>query len=366
MTAGTRGGVWTYALELVRALAEADVEVALATLGAPLSNEQLVEIKPILNLRLFESSFKLEWMKDPWQDVRAAGEWLLALERRLRPDLIHLNGYAHAALAFRAPKLVVAHSCVLSWWSAVKGEAAPPMWDRYRSEVARGLRAADMVISPSKAMLSEIRRLYGGTAEARVIPNGRDPSLFSRTHKERLVFTAGRMWDESKNVAALERIAPDLKWPVCVAGERNHPDGGTAQSNNISYLGRLSAQAMAVWLGKASIYALPARYEPFGLSVLEAALSECALVLGDIPSLRENWEDAAVFVPPDDDPALRYAIEELIRDTTRRKALAARARFRALEFSPRRMAASYLSAYSELMAGDARAQSMKEKIPCAS
>ncbi len=33
---------------------------------------------------------------------------------------------------------------------------------------------------------------------------------------------------------------------------------------------------------------LPARYEPFGLSVLEAALSGCALVLGDIPSLRES------------------------------------------------------------------------------
>jgi hypothetical protein len=45
---------------------------------------------------------------------------------------------------------------------------------------------------------------------------------------------------------------------------------------------------------------LPARYEPFGLSVLEAALSGCALVPGDIASLRGNWDGVAEFVCPDD------------------------------------------------------------------
>ncbi len=69
---------------------------------------------------------------------------------------------------------------------------------------------------------------------------------------------------------------------------------------------------MAGWLGRASIFALPARYEPFGLLPLEAALSGCALVLGDIPSLREVWGDAAWFVPPDDRDALTAAIGSLI------------------------------------------------------
>ena len=40
-----------------------------------------------------------------------------------KPDIVHLNNYVHAALPFRAPKLVVGHSCVLSWWRAVKREA---------------------------------------------------------------------------------------------------------------------------------------------------------------------------------------------------------------------------------------------------
>ncbi|HYO60185.1 MAG TPA: glycosyltransferase family 1 protein, partial [Archangium sp.] len=40
MTADTVGGVWTYALELCRALAGDGVQVELATLGAPLSPAQ--------------------------------------------------------------------------------------------------------------------------------------------------------------------------------------------------------------------------------------------------------------------------------------------------------------------------------------
>jgi glycosyltransferase involved in cell wall biosynthesis len=101
-------------------------------------------------------------------------------------------------------------------------------------------------------------------------------------------------------------------------------------------------------MGRAAIYALPARYEPFGLSVLEAALAGCVLVLGDIPSLREVWGDAAVFVPPDDVDALVNALELMCREPGRRARFAACARVRALDYLPARMAARYLSAYVSL------------------
>src|SRR3546814_15476866 len=70
-------------------------------------------------------------------DITRAGDWLMTLARELRPDLIHLNGYAHAALPWRSPVVVVAHSCVLSWWRAVHGCEAPPEWRTYRSEERR-------------------------------------------------------------------------------------------------------------------------------------------------------------------------------------------------------------------------------------
>jgi glycosyltransferase involved in cell wall biosynthesis len=98
-------------------------------------------------------------------------------------------------------------------------------------------------------------------------------------------------------------------------------------------------------MSHAAIYALPARYEPFGLSVLEAALSGCALVLGDIPSLRELWGDAALFVDPDDHDTLATTITWLTEDAPMRRALSARARHVALRFTPARMATGYLEVY---------------------
>ena len=352
LTADTVGGAWTYAVDLARGLSARGVEVALATMGAPLSDAQRETAERIPGLLVFESGFRLEWMEDPWRDVERAGDWLLGLEARFGPDLVHLNGYAHAALPWSAPKLVVAHSCVLSWWSAVKGEAAPEAWDRYRREVAAGLAAADLVVAPTAAMLADLARHHGLPRRSRVISNGRDGRLFRPTVKEPIVFAAGRLWDEAKNLAALETVAPEVPWPIYVAGDTLPPEAGSpeARAHFTRHLGRLSPRALAAWLGRSSIYALPARYEPFGLSVLEAALAGCALVLGDIPSLRETWRNRASFVPPDDPEALAAALLRLIEDPDRRASLAAGARRRAGELTPERMLDGYLAAYGELLA----------------
>jgi glycogen(starch) synthase len=113
-------------------------------------------------------------------------------------------------------------------------------------------------------------------------------------------------------------------------------------------LGQLSGSEVSSWLRRAAIYAFPARYEPFGLSVLEAALTGCALVLGDLPTLRELWDGAAVFVAPDNPRELRVALEGLMEDAVLRQALAMRARRRALTYTPRRMVRAYLDVYAGL------------------
>jgi glycogen synthase len=350
MTADTVGGVWMYALELARGLAERGIEVTIAAMGGPLSELHRDKADRIPRLKVFEGAYKLEWMEDPWRDVERAGEWLLGLEDRIGPDLIHLNNFVHGSLPWNAPKVMVGHSCVLSWWEAVKGEPAPAEWDRYRQEVACGLAAADLVVAPTAAMLDSLADHYGPFARTRVIANGRDDRLFQPRSKEPMVFTAGRLWDEAKNLEALEAVAPRLPWPVFVAGDSHHPDGGEVRPHSTRLLGRLSQRALAAWLGRSAVYCLPARYEPFGLSVLEAALAGCALVLGDIPSLRETWRNRAVFVPPGDPEALENALLRLIEDPDRRTSLAAGARARALQLTPGRMVEGYLEAYGEVLA----------------
>lgn len=352
MTTDTIGGVWTYALQLAEALAADDVQIGLATMGLPLKSAQWQAVKRLHNVRVFESRYKLEWMEDPWDDVEQAGEWLLRLADRYEPDLIHLNGYVHGTLPWRVPVLMVGHSCVLSWWEAVKGEAAPPQWDTYRELVTQGLRCANTVVAPTDTMLASLDRLYGPLRDTRCIYNARDPKDFRPEGKARLIFASGRLWDEAKNLSVLERIAPKLSWPLYLAGDNLAPGSDSLLVGpNLRCLGHLAQPEIAHWFRRAGIYVHPARYEPFGLCVLEAALAGCALVLGDIPTLRELWAGAAVFVAPDDHERLARDVNALVADSDKRHQLAAAARSRAADFAPARMAAQYLNAYDELRVG---------------
>ena len=348
MTADTVGGVWTYALDLSKALSKRGIAVDLATMGATLTPPQARAAAAIGSLTVHESSYQLEWMQDPWSDVERAGDWLLTLENDLNPDVVHLNGYCHGNLPWRAPHIVAGHSCVLSWWSSVKGEEAPPRWSRYRSAVTTGLRAADLVVAPSHAMMAQLQKYYGPLPSTAVIANGRDSEPYAAGEKEPFILAAGRVWDEAKNIGILERVRRAVDWPILVAGDARHPDGRAARLGNIKLLGVLDVFQLASYYSRAAIYCLPAKYEPFGLSVVEAALSGCALVLGDIPSLRENWDGAAVFVPPGDAGELAWALQDLIVNPGYRTAMAGVARARALRFTTDRMAESYLAVYSRL------------------
>lgn len=353
LTADPIGGVWTYMLELARGLLSAGVEVVVASLGGPVSAAQRAAFARLgAGASLHENHGRLEWMDHPWDDVAAAGEWLLALERARQPDLVHLNGYVHAALPWRAPVLVAAHSCVCSWWRAVHRCDPPSSWRRYRESVALGLRAARLVVAPSRAMLAALLAHYGEVRSARVIPNGRSPLPSPGLPREPLILGAGRLWDEAKNLRALAAVAPSLPWPVRLAGAARSPDGAEPALPGVELLGVLPAHALGAWLDRAAIFAAPARYEPFGLSVLEAAHAGCALVLGDIPSLRENWEDAALFAPPDDADALRAALLRLVGSPSLRRRLGAAARARAARLTPGRMADAYLDAYARLLSED--------------
>ena len=348
ITTDTVGGVWNYSLELARSLEAFGIQPLLAALGR-VSARQHEAITALGRTRLFSLPCRLEWMQDPWPDVERSGRWLLGLAGRLRPDIIHLNTYACAAQEWPAPVLVAGHSCVYSWYRAVRGRPPGPRWHTYYHAVQKGLRAADGVTAPTRHILGLLQAIYPGFAMLPVVPNGRRADDFAPAAKEPFIFSAGRLWDEAKNISALAAVAGDLPWPVVLAGEAQHPEGGTRRLDNVNLLGALAPRELADWYGRASIYALPALYEPFGLSVLEAGLSGCALVLGDIGSLRENWAGAALFVPPRRPALLKQAVVRLTRDRGLLGHYAAKARERALAFSAERMGAGYVRLYRRLL-----------------
>lgn len=157
---------------------------------------------------------------------------------------------------------------------------------------------------------------------------------------------SGRFWDAAKNLAALDAAAAGLPWPVVVAGDL----GEGPAPRHARGTGVLDRAALGELRRRAPIYAAPAVYEPFGLGILEAALDGCALVLGDIPSLRELWENAAIFVDPRDSEALHEVLACLIETPQVRADLAGRARERAAQYSIERTADTYRALYQRLLA----------------
>jgi len=351
MTTDTVGGVLTYTVELLRGLSE-DVRVVVATMGAPLTRHQRDSLLRAGAVAVHDGGHALEWMPEPWNEVQHAGDWLLELEGREQPDIVHLNGYAHGVLPWSVPRVIVGHSCVLSWWRAVHDQMAPQAWDRYRAAVGSGLHAADAVVAPTKAMLISLQDLYGEwPGDAMVIHNASTPQTSQeRPVKEPFVLGAGRLWDEAKNLTALDRASEGLPWPVLVAGPLRSPSGSLGRADNVQALGELDAHELASVRRRAGVFAAPALYEPFGLAILEAAFDSCALVLGDIQSLRELWDGAARFVDPRDEQALHAILSELMRDAGQREQLGRAALQRAGRYRSATMSAAYRGLYTRLSA----------------
>ena len=364
VTADTLGGVWTYARELVTGLLRGGVEVTLVSFGEIPGPQQTQWMDGLQGFDYRPTAFRLEWMHEAEHDLAVSMEYLAAVVRETKPDLLHLNQYAYGALATDVPKVVVAHSDVLTWWQNVHAEEPKPtQWlGWYREAVAAGLAGADAVVAPSRWMLEALSGVYGAPRQAGVIYNGRTPTLFNPyVSKEPYVLSVGRVWDSGKQVTLLAE--GDVPVPVYLAGSSEHPDIELRNDLKLSgararvfFKGQQSEAELRQLFSRAAVYAATSRYEPFGLAPLEAALSRCALVCNDIGPFREIWGDDALFFHKNDASSLAAAIERLMDDADLRVAYANRAYHRALaRYTTERMVSDYLNLYQTLVHAQAKA-----------
>jgi len=349
MTADAVGGVWVFATSLAEQLCRRGNRVTLVTLGPPPSRDRLASLRQYPNLWVEPTDLALEWMDPEGRDFARAGDVLFKIAERVRPDIIHLNSYREAAFPWPAPTLVVAHSCVRSWWRACHGQAAQSSeWERYAARVSAGLDAADQWVAPTAWFRDQIETCYAPRHSGHVIFNGTAAVSPSPVRKP-VIMAAGRFWDQAKNLPALAAAAPYVEWPIHVAGSLQSPIDGRAVLSGPTWLGELPRLELLAQLGRSEIFVSPARYEPFGLTVLEAAAAGCALVLSDIPSFRELWEDAAEFVDPSDSEGLAAALNALSRSPQKRRGLQRAARQRAREYGLDTTAEAYLQSYQSLV-----------------
>ncbi|WP_254452217.1 glycosyltransferase family 4 protein [Roseicella sp. DB1501] len=356
MTADAVGGVWTYALDLAGALAPLGVTTALAVLGPPPAADQQAQAAAVPGLSLRQTGLPLDWLATKPEAVFAAGAALAALARAEGVDLLHLNSPALAAGqagGFGCPVVATCHSCLATWWEAVRGGPLPADFTWRTALLRQGYAAADALTAPSHAFAEATARCYGLARPPAVVRNGRPPSRPAAPPAgapARFALTAGRLWDAGKNLDTLDRAAARLSWPVLAAGPLRGPEGSEAAPRHVRPLGRLDATALSAWMGAAPVFVSLARYEPFGLAVLEAAQAGCALVLADIPSFRELWEGAALLVPATEAGRAAEALAHLLDDPAASARMGALARERARRYSADAMAAGMLGIIQPLLA----------------
>ena len=314
LTTDAVGGVWRYTIDLARGLSERGIDPVVAVLGPPADAAQQAEAARVPRLRLVATGLPLDWTAEDRQAVGHAGGRLAALAALTGVGSVHLHAPALVGEArWPVPVVAVHHSCVGTWWRAVRGGPAPADLAWRIEATAHGLRQAAAVIAPSHAHAEAIRAVYGAVA-IEVVHNGAvwpGSAWDDAADRTRAVLTAGRLWDEGKGAVLLDRAAPSVAAPVRAAGPLRGPNGAAVELPNLRHLGTLEAGAMARAYSSATVFASMACYEPFGLAVLEAAGSGMRLVLSDIPTFRELWDGAATFVvDPADLPArLQQALD---------------------------------------------------------
>ena len=350
MTVDAVGGIWQYASDLTAALLPLGIQPVLALLGPAPSVGQRADLAE--ELTLIETGLDLDWLASDAVAVEDAGAAIAALADGQQVDLVHLNQPALAAAApFKAPVVSMIHSCFATWWDAVYGGREPAAFAWQTDLVSRGLRRSAAIAAPSRAFAEAVQRRYELPAAPHVVPNGRKALTLVQDRVDESVFTAGRLWDHGKNVGTLDRVAARLRHPFTAAGSVEGPNGEHVRLRHLELLGALDEAGMARCLAARPIFVSAARYEPFGLAVLEAASAGCALVLADIPTFRENWDGVATFVGPSDEDGFVAAIEALLQDPDLREGRGLAAKGRAAAYTPARMAAGMGAIYAQALAG---------------
>jgi glycosyltransferase involved in cell wall biosynthesis len=343
------GGVWRYAIDVARGLEAHNVACLLVGFGPEPDATQRAECE---RSELVWTHEPLDWTVSDSAELDRGTDMLASLALNWGADILHLNLPSQAAKLPDGPPVVVAsHSCVPTWWRAVHGEGLPAAWTWQVDRNQAGFQRASAVIVPSKSHAMALNVVYSGLPPLHVIHNATAVEPADEPQEPRIL-SVGRWWDPGKNGAVLDEAAATVPWPVILAGPLNGPNGQHVVFRNAPTPGALPHSDILHLMRRSAIFAAPSLYEPFGLAVVEAAISGAALVLADIPTFRELWSDAAMFVSPSNGNGWSRALTELAENAVLRKRLSAEAGARARQFNRSRQAAKLHALYSSLASAD--------------
>lgn len=94
-----------------------------------------------------------------------------------------------------------------------------------------------------------------------------------------------------------------------------------SNSQDVIFTGFVSDSDLSILYKKCEFFIYPSLYEGFGIPPLEAMKNGCAVIVSDIPSLREVCSNAALYVNPEDPESIKNGMLKMIKDSTLKEEL---------------------------------------------
>jgi phosphatidyl-myo-inositol alpha-mannosyltransferase len=343
---GRPGGVQQQVLDLGRKLAAEGNEITVLGPGAGVVADGPFTVFQVGRVRPIRANGSV---------VPLAVGW--GVSRRIRDavsdlDVLHVHEplmpvVGPAALRAGRPVVATFHAMAPRWISLA-----------YRGFSGRWIARRWFAGVVMTAVSAEAARGPASLAPITVIPNGLDVAIYEDATAKvpgRVVFL-GR--DEPRKGLQVLLAA----WPLVLLSHPNATlvvlgaDGrGSNPDPSIEYRGRVSESEKRRLLGEASVMAAPnLGGESFGLVVVEAMASGCAVVASDLPAFRAVVADAALLVPPGSAIELGRAIARLLSEPAAIAALHTAGRRRAQDFDWSQVLPQYRASYQRAIDGGGR------------
>jgi glycosyltransferase involved in cell wall biosynthesis len=236
--------------------------------------------------------------------------------------------------------------------------STPEFRARFTAQARSAAERADAIIAVSAFTKSQVvDLLHVEPARVFVVPHGVRALPYAAVAREPVVLTVGAV-QERKNTARLVEAfeALDARWRLVLAGSfgygaeriRARIEASPAR-DRISVLGYVSAEDLAAWYSRASIFAFPSLDEGFGMPVLEAMAAGAPVLASSRSAVPEVAGDAALLVDPEDAEAMAGALKSMASDERLRDDLAARGLTRARLFTWERAVQGTWQVYEKVL-----------------
>jgi glycosyltransferase involved in cell wall biosynthesis len=351
----TLGGPATYAIELVRALAERrtpGMEYVVLTDGPEAFDDMPVAVEHL--------PLRSPWAQPLWDHVQVPR----AL-RRVRADLYHGTKNA-VPLAAPCPSVVTIHD--LAVYHHPESFALAQRW-HLRAHTPHAVRVARVILTVSEHAAADLRaRFPHAAAKVRPVPNGvserfrpvTDVAVLQAFRDRHglgdgpLIGYLGTL-QPRKNVellaAAFGRVAPTLPGAELVLAGRIRPGyRPDLPRERVRLIGPLSEADLPLFYSATAVLVNASLYEGFGLTLVEAMACGCPVIALRRSAVPEVTGDAAWLLDAPTEDALARALVAMVGTPATAARHRALGLLRATEFSWARAAARVEEAYRAALA----------------